>query len=83
MMQAVLSQVSNPDNAAFLATRILFDSGSKLTYIAKELAKELQMKEISRVTVTTYTCRYKKPKNCLPIVVKLALQKHIGELLMA
>ncbi|XP_057296268.1 uncharacterized protein LOC130625227 [Hydractinia symbiolongicarpus] len=73
---------SNPTNATFMETRILLDCGSNRTYITKELSEKLQLKEIDKETVTTYTFGCKKPKSFLSTLVELNLQKNDGKPLL-
>ena len=82
VMQTALVQASNPNNSMFMKTRILLDSGSNRTYITKELSEKLQLREIGRETVTTYTFGCKKPKNFLATLVELELQENNGKPLM-
>ena len=82
MMQAALVQASNSNNSMFMETMILLDSGSNRTYITKELSEKLQLREIGRETVTTYTFGCNKPKNFLATLVELELQGNNGKPLM-
>ncbi|XP_057305140.1 uncharacterized protein LOC130642082 [Hydractinia symbiolongicarpus] len=82
VMQTALVQASNPTNATFMETRILLDCGSNRTYITKELSEKLQLKEIDKETVTTYTFGCKKPKSFLSTLVELNLQKNDGKPLL-
>ena len=82
MMQTALVQASNPSNSTLMETRTLLDSGSNRTYIAKELSDKVQLREIGRGTVTTYTFGCKKPKNFPTSLVELGLQRNNGKPLM-
>ena len=82
VMQTALGQASNPSNSPFMETRILLDSGSNRTYITKKLSEKLQLREIGRGTVTTYTFGCKKPKNFPTSLVELGLQRNNGKPLM-